>query len=85
MCDTTPNENMPWDIQTCNGDDLKLVHRTQPIGHGGYNFNQQGPAMSKKKQQKTRLGLPTEKVKSFIGLLKPHPMHWRMIPPEMYV
>ncbi len=86
MCDTS-NENMPWDIQICNGD-LKLVHRTQPmLGHGDYSFDQQVPAMSKKKkEQKTRFGLPTEKVKNFIGSLKPHPMHWRKIPAaEMYV
>lgn len=63
--------------------DLKLIHRTQPL----YNFDPQynwQPAMSGKEQaRKTksgRFGLPREKVREFMSVLKPKTMHWRKVP-----
>mmetsp|Transcript_731 Transcript_731/g.1480 ORF Transcript_731/g.1480 Transcript_731/m.1480 type:complete len:123 (+) Transcript_731:317-685(+) len=87
LCEESNNENMPWDIQMCDGD-LKLVHRTQPVlGHSEYNFDpRHNPAMSgKETRTKSRFGLPSEKVRNFVSLLKPHPMHWRKIPAELYI
>jgi len=79
---------MPWDVQMCAGD-LKLIHRTQPmLGHSDYKFNpQHTPAMSGKETAKikSRFGLPREKVRKFMSLLKPRPIHWRKIPAELYV
>mmetsp|Transcript_8796 Transcript_8796/g.18946 ORF Transcript_8796/g.18946 Transcript_8796/m.18946 type:complete len:231 (+) Transcript_8796:584-1276(+) len=89
LCEAS-NENilMPWDVQFCAGD-LKLVHRTEPmLGHGDYRFEpEHKPAMSGKdtKNIKSRFGLPREKVRKFMSLLKPRPMHWRTTPPETYV
>jgi len=95
LCEAS-NENivMPWDVQMCT-DDLKLVHRTQPmLGHGGYKFDQtQIPAMSGKDpiaaggtDTKSRFGLPREKVRKFTSLLHPQHIHsWRNVPPESYV
>ena len=88
--DVSNNENVPWDIQ-CPEGDIKLVHRTQPIlGHSEYNFdtnNKDRPmsASGKKKTSKSGFGLPREKVRNFMTLLKPRPMHWRQkIRPELY-
>ena len=69
----------------CPEGDIKLVHRTQPIlGHSEYNFdtnNKDRPmsASGKKKTSKSGFGLPIprEKVRNFMTLLKPRPMHWR--------
>ena len=90
--DKSNDENMPWDIHWCPEGDIKLVHRTQPIlGHSEYNFDttNKGNYMSasgKKKRIKTRFGLPKEKVRNFMTLLKPRPMHWRQkIRPELYL
>ncbi|KAL9178811.1 hypothetical protein ACHAXT_003942 [Thalassiosira profunda] len=87
LCDTTDESAMPWDIQTCDGD-LKLIHRTQPVGE--YNFDpQRKPAMSTKddpRNAKSGFGLPREKVRKFMStLLKPHPHAWRKIHLEMYI
>ena len=86
--DTSNNENMPWDIHMCSEGDIKLVHRTQPIlGHSEYNFdNNKGRPMSASgKKRGNRFGLPREKVRNFMSLLKPRPMHWRQkIRPELY-
>ena len=88
--DASNNENMPWDIHMCTEGDIKLVHRTQPIlGHSEYNFDTRGnqlmSASGKKKTIKSGFGLPKEKVRNFMTLLKPRPMHWRQkIRPELY-
>ena len=78
----------------CPEGDIKLVHRTQPIlGHSEYNFdtnnkgNRPMSASGKKKTSKSGFGLPgpREKVRNFMTLLKPRPMHWRQkIRPELY-
>jgi len=91
LCDdASNNENMPWDIHLCPEGDIKLVHRTQPIlGRSEYNFdNNKGRPMSasgKRKTSKSGFGLPREKVRNFMTLIKPRPMHWRQkIRPELY-
>ena len=58
------------------------------LGHSDYKFDPQHiPAMSGKetKNIKSRFGLPREKVRKFMSLLKPRPIHWRKIPAELYV
>jgi len=67
----------------CPEGDIKLVHRTQPIlGHSEYNFdnnNKSNYPMSASGKKKTikSFGLPKEKVRNLMTLLKPRPMHWR--------
>lgn len=71
--------------ETSQGD-IKLVHRTQPIlGHSEYNFETNNSNMAGKKTNKSKFGLPREKVRDFMKFLKPRPMHWRKIRPELYI
>lgn len=87
LCEVSNHENMPWDIQMCDGD-LKLVHRTQPIlRHREYNFDpHHNPAMTgKDAKTKSQFGLPSEKVRKFMSLLGPHATRWHKIPAESYV
>lgn len=71
--------------ETSQGD-IKLVHRTQPIlGHSEYNFETNNSNMAGKKKNKSKFGLPREKVRDFMKFLKPRPMHWRKIRPELYI
>lgn len=87
LCEDS-NSAMPWEIQVCAGD-IKLVHRTQPmLGHGDYNFDPEvNPAMAGKEPDttaKSGFGLPREKVRKFMSMLKPLPAHLRKIPVESY-
>ena len=41
--------------------------------------------MAGKKKNKSKFGLPREKVRDFMKFLKPRPMHWRKIRPELYI
>lgn len=90
LCEV-PTDTMPWnDIQMCDGD-LKLVHRTQPmLGRTrDYNFEpKNNPAMSGKDTGAAKtsgFGLPREKVRKFMSMLKPKPLHWHKIRPELYI
>lgn len=87
LCEDS-NSAMPWEMQVCAGD-IKLVHRTQPmLGHGDYNFDPEvNPAMAGKEPDtsaKSGFGLPREKVRKFMSMLKPLPAHLRKIPVESY-
>ena len=85
---TCPNALLNLPIFLMQGD-LKLIHRTQPVlGTIQYNFDkpklEKCNPMSGKKTTMSRFGLPSEKVRNFLRVLRPRPMHWKSkIHPEL--
>ena len=87
---TCPNALLNLPIFLMQGD-LKLIHRTQPVlGTIQYNFDKpklkkSNPMSGKnKKTTMSRFGLPSEKVRNFLRVLRPRPMHWKSkIHPEL--
>ena len=87
---TCPNALLNLPIFLMQGD-LKLIHRTQPVlGTIQYNFDKpklkkSNPMSGKnKKTTMSRFGLPSEKVRNFLRVLRPQPMHWKSkIHPEL--